>query len=90
MEMDIIEANGNCAMASTWHTWANYGGDCDIGGCASLESIGGVIHIKATFSEDGFMSVSINGEDNDNYSPFPSSAAQDQVVEVISGSVALE
>ena len=82
-----------CAAAPAFFSGAGAGDDAReatalsvilLGGsCASLKSIGGVIHVKASFSDEGFMSVSVNGEENGNYSPFPSSAAQGQVVEVM-------
>merc|ERR1719215_61975 len=40
LEMDIIEANGNCFAAATWHTWPNRDGDCDMGGCSATASVG--------------------------------------------------
>ena len=96
VEMDIIEANGNCAMATTWHTCsqANNGinprpnlqcgrnGDCNDGGCAGHKSLpGGMFRIRADFSEDGMMTVTLDGEQvNVN---IPSSSPKEKVVETM-------
>lgn len=56
MELDIIEANGHCKFASTWHTKGGFsGGGCDAGGCAYNGGIpsGGKFHMKSTYPEDG-------------------------------------
>lgn len=81
MEMDIIEMNGNCAAASTVHTWPNNNGGCDRGGCASIQHVGGKFHVKAEFSPDGWMTVVINGNKNENYNPSPSANCKANVVE---------
>jgi len=78
VEMDIIENNGNCAMATTWHTCANKdngvtprpnlqcgssSGDCNEAGCAGHEKLpGGAFQIRADFSMDGDMTVALDGK----------------------------
>ena len=52
MEMDIIEANGDCAMQTTWHTNPNHNGGCDEGGCAGRMQIpqnGSAFHMRARY-----------------------------------------
>lgn len=80
MEMDIIENNGNCLAQSTWHTWPNHNGGCDEGGCGGTKYLpaGGKFHMKAVFSADGWMSVSLNGAEI-TVNPTPSKAAQQYV-----------
>jgi len=55
MELDIIEANGNCAMASTWHTVPGFnGGGCDAGGCAYDGKLpSSKFHMKSEWSDSG-------------------------------------
>jgi hypothetical protein len=55
MELDIIEANGQCYFASTWHTVPGFGGGgCDAGGCAYDGALpGGTFHMKSVWSESG-------------------------------------
>lgn len=75
MEMDIIEANGNCAMQTTWHTWPNRQGGCDEAGCGGIKTLpGGKFHMRANFAESGYMSVTLNGA-TVNVNPAPSSDA---------------
>jgi len=85
MEMDVIENNGKCAMASTVHTFATDGSpgdqDCDRWGCqvsAMLPSE--VFHVKAYFLSDGSMVTSLNGQNLTDYSPYPSDASNQVVV----------
>lgn len=90
VEMDIIENNGNCAMATTWHTCARNGpdrlrcasGDCDEGGCAGhMKLPGGPFRMKAEFSTYGVMTVTLNGAKvNVN---LPSSSPKEKVVAVM-------
>jgi len=89
MEMDIIEANGNCAMATTIHTFATDGkpnnGDCDRWGCGSGATLSGKkFHIKADFAQDGTLTVSMDGVPNNKYSPFPAGASNGVVVKTMS------
>jgi len=79
MEMDIIEMNGNCVGQTTWHTWANHNGDCDRGGCAGKMYRSGVSKFHAEFSQDGWMTVTIDGKSVDVNSPHPSEAAHKNV-----------
>ena len=83
MEMDIIENNGNCLAQTTWHTWPNKNGDCDQGGCWGQSYISGTFHVKATFSTDGWMQVSINGNNVNVVNPVPSNSAKDYVAQTI-------
>lgn len=75
MEMDIIEMNGDCEAQTTWHTWANHNGDCDQGGCFGQMARHGKSHIKAEFSTEGNMTVSIDGKNVDVTNPVPSDKA---------------
>jgi len=55
MELDIIEANGQCYFASTWHTVPGFnGGGCDAGGCAYDGALPGTnFHMKSVWSDTG-------------------------------------
>lgn len=75
MEMDIVENNGNCLAQTTWHTWPNHNGDCDRGGCAGQKYRSGVSKFRAEFSQDGWMTVYIDGEKVNVDHPVPSAAA---------------
>jgi len=78
MEMDIIEANGGCYAASTWHTWFNHDGGCDQGGCGvgyGWQSG----HVKAAFGTDGWMHITVNGNEMSSYNPYPSDNARGSV-----------
>lgn len=75
MEMDIIENNGNCLAQTTWHTWPNHNGDCDRGGCYGQKYRNGVSKLRAEFSQDGWMTVYIDGEKINVTHPVPSEAA---------------
>jgi len=85
MEMDIIENNGGCLSQSTWHTWPNKNGDCDENGCWAQEDIKGKnrFHVKAAFSTDGWMSVSIDGVQFQYKNPVPSGNAQAYVAKIM-------
>ena len=50
MEMDIVEANGNCMAQSTVHTWPNHNVGCDRSGCGATTRINGNFHVKGEFS----------------------------------------
>lgn len=64
MELDIIENNGNCKFASTWHTVPGFsGGGCDAGGCAHNGNLpGGSFHMKSTWAEDGYWLTYMNNQ----------------------------
>jgi hypothetical protein len=88
MEMDIIEANGNCKMATTIHTFPTDGQpnnpNCDRWGCGSIASLSGKkFHIKAEFAEDGTMTVSMDGVANNHYGPTPSASSNEEVVKTM-------
>jgi len=69
MEMDVIEANGGCSAATTWHTSFNKNGGCDQYGCqAQYEWSKGLV--RAEFDDHG-MTVYIGGKRVDSYSPSP-------------------
>lgn len=76
MEMDIVENNGNCLSQVTWHTWPNHNGDCDEAGCWGQAYASGSRTVKAEFSGDGNMVVSINGQVVDVSNPVPSNNAK--------------
>jgi hypothetical protein len=85
MEMDIIENNGHCAMATTIHTFATDGkpnnADCDRWGCGATEKLPSPkFHVKAEFGTDGSLTVSLNGVPNDKYNIKPSVASNQVVV----------
>jgi hypothetical protein len=84
MELDIWEGNGNQNGATTLHTWFNHDGDCDQGGCASEFSGGGSMHFRVNWDENGFMHTSINGQENSNFSPYPSQNAIDNMRDTMS------
>ena len=74
MEMDIIENNGNCVAQTTWHTHGAIGtGNCDRGGCEGNTMIagGGRFHMKASFSADGWMTVTMDGAEIQVTNPTP-------------------
>jgi len=88
LEMDIMETNGNCAMASTYHTHYTPGvtgnRDCDQWGCSSKLLLNATrFHIRADFAENGNMTVLVNGRPNDYYFPIPSEAAHAVVVQTM-------
>merc|ERR1711998_377734 len=63
MELDIIEANGNCKFASTWHTIHNgfQGGGCDEGGCAYDGDLHSAqFQMKSTWDADGMWLTYMN------------------------------
>ena len=79
MEMDIVENNGNCVSQTTWHTWPNHNGDCDQGGCWGLKWVSGARKYRAEFSADGWMKVTINGQEVPVNNPTPSQNAKNYV-----------
>jgi len=87
MEMDIIEANGNCGYGSCWHQWPNQNGGCDQSGCGTdmllpQSSRSGSVHFKVTFANDGWMAVFMNGQENKAYSRWPDDGAKREVARV--------
>eukprot|EP00928_Gymnodinium_smaydae_P024532 TRINITY_DN19824_c0_g1_i1.p1 TRINITY_DN19824_c0_g1~~TRINITY_DN19824_c0_g1_i1.p1 ORF type:complete len:320 (+),score=30.22 TRINITY_DN19824_c0_g1_i1:42-1001(+) len=84
MEMDIIENNGDCLAQTTWHTWPNHNGDCDQGGCWGQRYRSGVSHVRAEFTQDGWMTVLIDGTKVDVVNPVPSENAHKYVRDVMS------
>ena len=89
MELDVIENNGGCAMASTIHTFATDGRpgdeDCDRWGCQVVASLpaDGAIRVRAEFARDGAVAVSLNGVANAPYAPSPSAASDAVVVDTM-------
>jgi len=81
MEMDIVENNGNCISQTTWHTWPNHNGGCDEGGCWGKAYASGKRTMKAEFSSDGWMTVTINGRVVSVTNPTPSGNAKNYVAE---------
>jgi len=81
MEMDIVENNGDCYSATTIHTMAgtNTGG-CDQWGCQAGMWSSGTRHFKAEFSTSGRMTVTIGGQANTGYSPYPDGNSDNTVV----------
>jgi len=79
MEMDIVENNGNCLSQTTWHTWPNKNGGCDEAGCWGQAYEAGKRTMKAEFSSDGWMTVSINGRVVNVDNPTPSNNAKNYV-----------
>merc|ERR1711998_739265 len=80
MEMDLVENNGNCMMQTTWHTFPNSDENCDEGGCGASSATSGLASYNASFTEDGYMTVTQNGMSVDSYNNDPSSAAMEVVV----------
>ena len=88
MEMDIIEVNGHCAMATTIHTFATDGkpnnADCDRWGCGSTNTLpNATFTIKANFGLDGSLKVTMNGSPIKDYNIVPSSASNAVVVKTM-------
>jgi len=72
MEMDIIEVNGNCWMSTVWHTNPDMNGGCDQWGCFAETAINNKFSVRAEFSNDGFMTTYVNGEELSGLRPYPS------------------
>ena len=90
MEMDLVENNGNCLMASTWHVYPDeeeYNettyGDCDEWGCAVSSVTPDSFTINATFSESGWMTTIMNGQVLSDLQPYPSDEAVAKVAETM-------
>lgn len=59
-EIDFTENNGGCYQASTWHEDPAGGDKSGHGGSGGMS--GGVVHMKATYSEDGnHVDVKVGG-----------------------------
>lgn len=67
MEMDLVENNGDCMMQTTWHTFANSEGSCDEGGCGASATTSGLQSYNASFTTDGYMTVTQNGVAVDSF-----------------------
>eukprot|EP01063_Lacrimia_lanifica_P006495 TRINITY_DN13989_c0_g1_i1.p1 TRINITY_DN13989_c0_g1~~TRINITY_DN13989_c0_g1_i1.p1 ORF type:complete len:246 (+),score=63.81 TRINITY_DN13989_c0_g1_i1:48-785(+) len=63
VEMDIIENNGNCVGATTWHTWPNFNGGCDRAGCSGKAYRAGTTRIRASFNATAGMAVTYDGRE---------------------------
>lgn len=83
METDIVENNGDCCSATTVHTWTNWNGGCDRGGCQSIMRVSGQRHYKASWGDLGLLTVNIGGVNNNNYNPYPSDQSDRSVVETM-------
>eukprot|EP00937_MAST-01D_sp_MAST-1D-sp2_P005663 g5663.t1 len=88
MELDVIENNGQCAMATTLHTFATDGQpnnqNCDRWGCAAQVTHDGPrFSINATFGADGSVIITRNGKPNPPYAPSPSSDSDNVVVKTM-------
>mmetsp|Transcript_7452 Transcript_7452/g.14748 ORF Transcript_7452/g.14748 Transcript_7452/m.14748 type:complete len:271 (+) Transcript_7452:61-873(+) len=89
MELDIIENNGQCGYATTLHTFPTDGKEgctaCDRWGCMTSGFLPSnkIFDVKAEFSDSGDVIVSINGNTNSNYSPYPSSDSNQVVVKTM-------
>ena len=88
MELDIIENNGNCVMASTWHVFqdveewedATYG-NCDEWGCAVFSATPDSFTINATFSTTGWMTTILDGTILTDLQPYPSADAAAKIAD---------
>jgi len=81
MELDIVENNGNCLSQVTWHTWPNKNGGCDENGCEGQLYASGRRTMKASFSTDGWMTVTINGHEVEVTNPVPSNNAKNYLAQ---------
>jgi hypothetical protein len=89
MELDIIEANGNCAMQTTIHTFKTNGvpnnPNCDRWGCYAKTRLSGAkFHIKAEFGLDGSTTILMDGKALKSFNPSPSEASNKVVVDTMS------
>jgi len=88
MELDLVEANGNCKMATTLHTFPTDGQpnnhNCDRWGCGSQATLSGKkFHMKAEFGLDGTTTIYMDGKANNNYGPSPSAESNAVVVKTM-------
>lgn len=77
MELDFLETNGNCAWATTWHTQVDGGAVCDGDGCQYEGGAANQFHVHVDFSDDGWMTVIVNGQSVDAGSLSPAPSGQD-------------
>jgi len=61
IELDIIESNGNCGGATTWHTVQGKPGGCDGNGCQALYPYNGQtkMHVRTDFDNSGVMTTHV-------------------------------
>lgn len=88
LELDFIEANGRCITQTTWHTENGIigRGNCDKGGCGGTRPVSSpVFNVKASFSVDGAMTVTIDGA-TINVNPQPDGDAVAYVHDTVSTS----
>ena len=87
LEMDFVEANGNCVVQTTWHTENGHvgHGNCGKGGCEGEKKIpdSGKFHVKASFSSDGTMKVEMDGDEVKVEHPKPDSDAKKYVKDTL-------
>ena len=87
LEMDFIEANGNCVAASTWHTENGHigKGNCNKGGCQGTKKLpsNGKFHLKASFTADGTMTVTMDGDEIKPHGTQPNDDAKKYVKETL-------
>lgn len=89
MELDLLENNGRCLLATTLHTFATDGKpnnqNCDRWGCQSQAKLpgSGTFHIFTQFGHDGTVTVYLDGVANKNYNPVPSQRSNDVVVQTM-------
>jgi hypothetical protein len=88
MELDVVEANGKCAMQTTVHTFEVDGAyddsNCNRFGCQSSMHLASTrFRIEASWDQAGIMTVLVDGVHNDDLFPFPSDASNDVVVETM-------
>jgi len=89
MELDIIENNGRCSLASTIHNLPNDGTpnnqNCDRWAYVSSLRLPSndnmTFAVVASFGEDGSITVEVDGQSSDSFNPFPSSDSNEVVVE---------
>ena len=85
MELDVIEANGNCAVATTVHTFEVDGAyddsNCNRFGCQDTMHLDNQkFRVEARWDEGGVMTVQVDGVNNDDLFPSPSDASNEVVV----------
>jgi hypothetical protein len=86
LELDFIEANGNCIMQTTLHTENGHigKGNCNKGGCEGEKKLSKhQFHMKASFSADGEMKVTLDGEEIKADHPKPNKEAVEYMKETL-------
>ena len=89
MEMDFVENNGRCAMATTIHTFATDGTpnnpNCDRWGCGSGLGLpsSGKFHVHAALDLDGTLLLTLDGQVNNNWNVAPSQQSNTVVVKTM-------